>query len=210
MRQIGYFAQEARTSGKRARTRAALLDAAVAVIANKGIEGASANEIAREAGIANGTFYLHFRDKEELVTEAAIAVAVRIARELDDSMSHLDNAIDRIVFGTRNFLQIVVEDHDLGRAVLNAFRDLRNSEVRVQEYLRADIKRGVDQGVFAGPADDFLVASVGVVVTTALAALLQGELGEEAGARAAELQLKMLGVEPDKAKRAAWQQLDPA
>lgn len=208
MRQTGYFAEQAKSSGKRARTRAALMDAAVRVIAQNGIEGASVNEIAREAGVANGTFYLHFRDKDEIVSAAAIAVAARIAAEMDARMQHLEDAIDRIVCGTRTFLQILSEDPELGGAVLNAARSRRDNEPRAESYLRADIQRGIDQGVFRVPVDEYLVSSIIGVAATALAARLRGELGAEAGSRAAELQLRLLGIEPEKAKEAAWQPLE--
>lgn len=207
LKQNGFFAEEARSAGKSARTRAALLDAAVSVIAQKGVQGASASEIARVAGIANGTFYLHFRDKEELISEAAVVIAARIVREMDERMSHVDNAIDRIVCGTRSFLQIMLDDRDLGKAMLNAFREPSNDGTRVGHYLRSDIKLGVEQGVFDGPADDLLVASVRAVITMALAELLIGTGDDGTGPRAAELQLRMLGVDAATARRSAWQPL---
>src|SRR5438552_18187600 len=42
-------------------------DAAMRVIARKGMAAATMQEIADEAGIAKGTIYLYFRDRDELV-----------------------------------------------------------------------------------------------------------------------------------------------
>ena len=64
MQPFRLFAPEVASLGKSARTRAQLMDAAIAVLARHGIEAASVNEIARAAGVANGTFYVHFRDKD--------------------------------------------------------------------------------------------------------------------------------------------------
>lgn len=55
-----------RGSRKRARTRAELLAAARQVFAERGYHEASIAEITRLADVGVGTFYLHFRDKDEI------------------------------------------------------------------------------------------------------------------------------------------------
>jgi AcrR family transcriptional regulator len=54
---------------KRARTRAALLDAAARVFVERGFQGASVEVIAAEAGFTRGAFYSNFSTKEELFAE---------------------------------------------------------------------------------------------------------------------------------------------
>lgn len=48
-------------------TRRRLLDAAATVLAETGYGGLSASAVARTAGIAQPTFYVHFRDKDDLL-----------------------------------------------------------------------------------------------------------------------------------------------
>jgi AcrR family transcriptional regulator len=48
-------------------TRAQIVDAAERVLRSKGLARATTKEIAREAGCAEGTLYLHFADKLDLV-----------------------------------------------------------------------------------------------------------------------------------------------
>lgn len=55
------------TPGKRERTRAALIEAAIEVLADKGLEGISIDELMRVAGMARGTFYNYFQTREEVV-----------------------------------------------------------------------------------------------------------------------------------------------
>src|SRR5438876_11817238 len=52
-----------RPGGKRER----ILDAAVKVFADKGCYNAKVSEIAREAGVADGTIYLYFKSKDDLL-----------------------------------------------------------------------------------------------------------------------------------------------
>jgi AcrR family transcriptional regulator len=47
-------------------TREQILDAAARLIVERGIPAATTKEIARAAGVAEGTLYRHFADKEEL------------------------------------------------------------------------------------------------------------------------------------------------
>jgi AcrR family transcriptional regulator len=51
---------------KRARTRAAILEAARACYADPGTSPATVEAVTQAAGLAKGTFYLHFRDLQAL------------------------------------------------------------------------------------------------------------------------------------------------
>lgn len=53
-------------TGKRARTREALIDAAAHVIGEKGYDRTSLEDVARRAGMTRGAIYGNFKDKEEL------------------------------------------------------------------------------------------------------------------------------------------------
>src|SRR5271154_1008109 len=54
------------SGSKRARTRATLIEAAAAVIGEKGFDRASLEEIAARAGMTRGAVYGNFKDKDEL------------------------------------------------------------------------------------------------------------------------------------------------
>ena len=56
---------------KRQRTRAALIEAAAAEIAAKGLDRTSLEAVARRAGMSRGAIYGNFRDKEELFLAVA-------------------------------------------------------------------------------------------------------------------------------------------
>jgi AcrR family transcriptional regulator len=62
-------------------TRDRLLDAAARIIREQGITAATIREISRAAGVAEGSVYNHFRDKNELITAAHVErlTAVRLS-----------------------------------------------------------------------------------------------------------------------------------
>jgi AcrR family transcriptional regulator len=73
------MANESRAGGKRARTRAALVAAALEVVAAKGFAGASLDEIAARAGMTKGAIYSNFSSKAELLLAAMSAKGLTLS-----------------------------------------------------------------------------------------------------------------------------------
>ena len=67
---------------QRARTRAALLDAAGRVIAERGFHGASIEAITAEAGYTGGAFYSNFDSKDELFAALLKERVFKVWREI--------------------------------------------------------------------------------------------------------------------------------
>lgn len=73
-------------TARRAATRERLVDAALTVFAEKGVLGASVEEICEAAGFTRGAFYSNFTSKDDL----CIAV---LDRQVADQMNALDKAL---------------------------------------------------------------------------------------------------------------------
>ena len=79
------MAQQTKCRKKTEARREAILDAALEEFAAKGYAGARMEDIARRAGVAKGTLYLHFGDKEGLfngLAESAFAPMHALAKEI--------------------------------------------------------------------------------------------------------------------------------
>ncbi|HQQ62373.1 MAG TPA: TetR/AcrR family transcriptional regulator [Pseudomonadales bacterium] len=72
--------------GKRDRTRLALVEAAIEILADKGLEGTSIDELMRVAGMARGTFYNYFESRDALACAASDHIRARL----------YDSVVDRI------------------------------------------------------------------------------------------------------------------
>jgi AcrR family transcriptional regulator len=203
----GRFAGEAQDQGKSARTRARLMDAAVTILARDGFEAASVNEIARAAGVVNGTFYVYFRDKDDVAAAVALHIAAAVTHRLDEAMRGIDDAVARVATATRRFIELSSAQPDWGRALLRAAWQFPDLGRNVAARLRADLKLGRRQGVFTVAIDDFLVETFAAMTAAALFARLRDEA--DAASKVAELQLRMLGVPARRAKAVAWRKLTP-
>lgn len=62
------------------KTRAKLLDAATAVVSESGYEALRVEEVVLRAGVAKGTFFAHFKDKDALMDQL---IGAEIDRHLD-------------------------------------------------------------------------------------------------------------------------------
>ena len=67
----------------RAETRRRLVAAATERFASEGLRGTTSTQIARAAGVAAGTFYLHFADKEALFREIAFGALGELREQMD-------------------------------------------------------------------------------------------------------------------------------
>ena len=69
-------------------TRQRLLASGVLLFAERGLNGVTTHDIAREAGVASGTFYLHFSDKSELFHQIAVETEARLRDHIEQATSH--------------------------------------------------------------------------------------------------------------------------
>lgn len=61
-------------------------EATMRVIARKGTASATMQEIADEAGVAKGTIYLYFRDRDELVEKTFESAMVQLMVQIDEAL----------------------------------------------------------------------------------------------------------------------------
>jgi AcrR family transcriptional regulator len=95
---------------KRARTRAQLVAAARSLFRKQPVESVTVDDVVREAGVAKGTFYVHFDHLQALTT----AVADELVKSIDDLLQpvrlSLKEPADRIAFGCCCFIDKAFSD----------------------------------------------------------------------------------------------------
>jgi len=78
-------------------TRRRLIDAALKIASEGGGRRLTASQVAREAGVAQPTFYVHFRDRDELLHAVGETQIGKLRRELKQSRQDID--LDAIAQG---------------------------------------------------------------------------------------------------------------
>ena len=90
-----------RLDRRKARTRQALIDAAVRLIAEGRGDRASIQEITEEADIGFGSFYNHFDSKEQLFATASEEVLERWGQLIDRASAGITDPAELFAVGTR-------------------------------------------------------------------------------------------------------------
>ncbi|SDA94396.1 TetR/AcrR family transcriptional regulator [Sinorhizobium sp. NFACC03] len=95
---------------KRARTRAQLVAAANSLFARQAVESVTVDDLVKEAGVAKGTFYVHF-DSLEAVTAAVAEELVQSFDELlQPGRGSLTDPALKIAFGCYSFIDNALKD----------------------------------------------------------------------------------------------------
>ena len=76
--------------------RTAILDAATRVFARHGFFNAQVADVAREAGVAAGTVYLYFRNKDDLLTSIFEKSMTRALEEADRALAGVSDPVERL------------------------------------------------------------------------------------------------------------------
>lgn len=171
-----------KTSEKRQR----ILEAALKVFAQRGFFNAKVSEVAREASVADGTIYLYFKNKDDLLIslfEDRMEFLIRRLHEILDATE--GSAVTLIRTLIRAHLQIAVEWPDLAEFITV---ELRQSSKFVKEYenpkfaeylkiLRDLVERGQREGSIRSDVDARIVARsiFGALDETLLTLILAGK-----------------------------------
>jgi TetR/AcrR family fatty acid metabolism transcriptional regulator len=154
----------AQSASRRADKRSLITDAAVEVFAEKGFHQARVSDIARRAGVADGTIYLYFKNKEDLLLSIFEEKMDLLLEGLGEALADTDDPIERIRRYARFHFQQVEEN----RATAEVLQiELRLSNKFLKEYRPEKlwaylgvfgqiVREGQAKGLFRAEVDPFI------------------------------------------------------
>lgn len=93
----------------RVERRRALLEAAVAIIAEGGIGAVTPRSVGERAGLARSSFYEYFPSKDDLLAAVAMQAFEEWARELEEAVSQAEPGLDRLYAYVERTLQMTAD-----------------------------------------------------------------------------------------------------
>ena len=151
---------------RRTDKRNLITDAAVEGFAEKGFHQARVSDIAARAGIADGTIYLYFKNKEDLLLSIFEEKMDLLLTKLGETLEGVDGPEDRI----RAFAQFHFEQVRTNRSVAEVLQvELRLSNKFLKEYRPEKlwaylgvfgqiVREGQAQGVFRADIDPLITS----------------------------------------------------
>jgi AcrR family transcriptional regulator len=199
-------ARPARSDRRTIRNRKALLNAAEKLIAEKGFERVTVDEITETADLAKGTFYNYFDDKNQLAKELASTIRQEIEAEVGVAQTGIDDPVERFVTGVCVFFRTAGTAPNRAAVVAQTYRQWLRPESAGNLGLRKDLESCYRAGRFSTADPPTAVVMVVGVVQAGIGRAL--ELAEWKSVRKlalalAELMLRALGAKWNEAQAIA-------
>jgi AcrR family transcriptional regulator len=198
-------ANTSRLDRRKARTRQALLDAAVRLIAEGRGDRASIQEITEAADIGFGSFYNHFDSKEQLFRTASEEVLERWGQMIDRACAGITDPGELFAVSLRISGRLGWTHPDLARFLIGAGLDVLDTNRGLAPRALRDIKIGQAAGRFTVPNADIALSAVvgGLLGLLRIRERHPDRIDETSVDHLAEATLRLLGVPDAEAKRIA-------
>jgi AcrR family transcriptional regulator len=146
----------------RLETRGRLLGSARRLFSTRGLTRVTTHDIARGAGVASGTFYLHFPDKETLFREIVDSAVEELCRRVESATEGIADAEVAARSHAETLIGFAEENRDLVRIVFGRDHSTADVESDVMDHLAATaarmLQRRIDQGVLRSSIDPTVAA----------------------------------------------------
>lgn len=121
--------------------RSLILDAAVSILKKESYSNMRTMDVARLAGVAEGTIYLYFSSKKNLFIEAVKEVNTRLSSVLLAGVADNAGLFENLGLMVRSFLSRQKETDGYYRVIYRAFAEVDDPEIR--DVLRVIYEHGV-------------------------------------------------------------------
>jgi len=143
-----------------------ILDAAVEVIAERGYFHSPVSAIAARAGVADGTVYLYFKNKDEVLRAAIDATFDRFHEQVEERFRTLDDPKAQLEFIAWLHLESAASNRSMAILLQTEMRQSAKfiaefSQKHLMRYIgvvREVVRRGQLQGLFRRDVSDGVVA----------------------------------------------------
>ena len=133
-----------------------IIDAAVFVIAQNGYHQAQVSKIARQAGVADGTIYLYFKSKEEILISLFHEKMGYFVEQIEDEIKEKSSAAEKLLFLIQKHFQILSEDTELAIVTqLELRQSNKDLRIRINAVLKGYLNlldrilvEGIENGEF--------------------------------------------------------------
>jgi AcrR family transcriptional regulator len=141
-------------------TKQGIIEAAIKIITRQGVQGLTMDKVALEAGVAKGTLYVYFKDKEQLLQSVRSASFAPIVEELLDLLESTlppDQKLEKLIVRHlgyfdehRGFFRVLLYERQLAQAQWKRYQNSRyrtfveKTAKAVEDGVRAGLFRALD------------------------------------------------------------------
>jgi len=143
-----------------------ILDAAVEVIAERGYFKSPVSEIAKRAGVADGTVYLYFKSKDDVLRTAIDRTFEKFYKQIADAFVTLTGPREQLEYialvhlesSTANRSMAVLMQTEMRQSARFIAEFSHHHLVKYIQMVREVVRRGQEEGIFRRDVSDGVVA----------------------------------------------------
>ena len=158
-----------RTLRKRERTRGELVAAAERLVAARGLDALSIDEITEEADVAKGTFYTHFTDKDDLAAALGRAIRIELENKVTATNEGVADAAIRMANGLSSLCAFAITQPVRARALMRLIPGAVDPDTPINAGIRGDIAMGAKAKRFTvSSVNAATVATLGIAMSAGM------------------------------------------
>ena len=138
-----------------------IIDAAVVIIAENGFHQAQVSRIAKQAGVADGTIYLYFKNKEDILISLFQEKMGYFVENIEGKIAGKDTATEKLYMLVETHFNILSDDRHLAIVTqLELRQSNKDLRLKINEVLKGYlmlidriILEGIETGEFSSSLD---------------------------------------------------------
>ncbi len=149
--------------------REQIIRSASLLFETKGFDGTTIDDIVRAAGIAKGTFYIYFPNKEELLTQVIRRLIEETMEQLEEKLEGEKDFFNRLLIKGSEFTRLYLEKTDLLNVMIGQTVGKPHLARHLQEIYRMladpvveDLRAGIEKGQLV-EVDDLQTAAYALI-----------------------------------------------
>ena len=156
-----------------------ILEAAIKVFAEQGFHKATISQVAREAGVADGTIYLYFKNKEDILVNFFGYKTKQVFGRFREEVDKADNARDKLRLLIKRHLEEFQRDRNMAvlyQTETRRFSRMCEEQIREMSKLYLDlvseiVESGQNEGLmrkdlYMGLVKRFIIGAIDEVINT--------------------------------------------
>lgn len=138
-----------------------IIDAAVIAIAENGYHQAQVSKIAKQAGVADGTIYLYFKNKEDILISLFEEKMGNFIEKINDMIAGNGTATEKLLRVIESHFRLLSEDHHLAIVTqLELRQSSKELRLKINDILKGYLQvidkiliEGIETGEFPSSLD---------------------------------------------------------
>ena len=141
-------AAQVRPSPRAERTRGALVTAGRRLFCERPVDAVTVDDIVQAAGVAKGSFYNHFTDREALVRAISAEIRAGVELAIDRANANIEDPARRLARACCTYLRFALDEPERAGFLVRVHSGHTSLDAPLNRGLVDDVSRGLAVGRF--------------------------------------------------------------